>query len=134
MDYEDIMRDLYYRVTRGYRLLAKVLARLDIPIALEELDVEGIGDFEMKHYDAISMAVRLLEEAPMGRLLRAALRTACLDWLSSMTLGALAVEGEPHAHGEDWLYKAAILNATRVMLSLDAATQILDHGEPESQG
>ncbi|WP_040853799.1 hypothetical protein [Nocardia niigatensis] len=123
MDHEGWYAELRVRTIMAYVKLAKLLSRLDVPIGLAVLD---LNHFSIEHYESIAQAQKLVNDAPMSHHLRAALSTACLDWLAAMSLAALTTEEDSLHESEEWLYDAVMLACGRVNAELSLAEAFLD--------
>lgn len=107
------------RAAHFYMRISKALLRLELPIELTSH--MSTGDevvASMEH------AMNLISDIPMPRILRAALHTAMVEWLSGMYLASGADEDM------SWPLDAAMLTTVRLDPNMDLIDSILD-GEVE---
>ncbi|RJO74156.1 hypothetical protein D5S18_18560 [Nocardia panacis] len=123
MDREAILSTLSVRLLIAYIRLGKVPARLDVPIGLALVDPDHFG---IEHHNSIEATRKLLEQAPMSTHLRVTLVTACTDWLTAITLAALACEEDDIEDSPEWIFASALIQAGRVSNEIDLAEGILD--------
>lgn len=99
-----------------YDEIRKVLGSLELPIQMVEFDREN-GSVA---YDSAKLALGAVRDLPMPRLLRAAVTTALIDWLSSVSLSIHAT-----IQSEDWAQRAAILQLSRCENSVHLARGVI---------
>lgn len=99
-----------------YDEIRKVLGSLELPIQMVEFDRENGS----AGYDSAKLALEAVRDLPMPRLLRAAITTALIDWLSSVALSIHAT-----IQGETWALRAAILQLGRCENTIHLARGVL---------
>ncbi|MGW4718289.1 hypothetical protein [Nocardia sp. NPDC004260] len=97
--------------------IAKVLGMLPIPI---EISADPNDESQIED---VLRARRLIREVPMGEVLRAAVNTAIIDWMSGLTLGMLADQGDDE--DKEWLLTAALVAMTRCEHEIEFALDLI---------